>query len=79
MARPRKTRQLAVWMNAERIGTWTLGSNNAHAFSYEESWLASSASRPLSLSMPLQPAPIAYRDEVVMPARVRDSLAGDLR
>jgi serine/threonine-protein kinase HipA len=65
MARPRKTRQLAVWMNAERIGTWTLGSNNAHAFSYEESWLASSASRPLSLSMPLQPAPIAYRDEVV--------------
>ncbi len=65
MARPRKTRQLAVWMNAERIGTWTLGANSAHAFSYEESWLVSSASRPLSLSMPLLPADISYRDNVV--------------
>lgn len=65
MARPRKTRQLAVWMNAERIGTWTLGSNNSHAFAYEESWLVSPASRPLSLSMPLRPGDIPYRDEVV--------------
>lgn len=65
MPRQRKTRQLAVWMNAERIGTWTLGSNNSHAFAYEESWLVSPASRPLSLSMPLQPAAIPYRDDVV--------------
>lgn len=65
MPRPRRTRQLAVWMNAERVGTWTLRSNNAHAFAYEESWLASPASRPLSLSMPLQPAAVSYRDEVV--------------
>ena len=56
MPRPRKTRQLAVWMNAERVGTWTLGQNNSHEFTYEESWLVSTASRPLSLSMPLQPA-----------------------
>lgn len=65
MARPRKTRQLAVWMNAERIGSWTLGSNNSHAFAYGESWLVSPASRPLSLSMPLRPGDIPYRDEVV--------------
>lgn len=65
MPRPRKTRQLAVWMNAERVGTWTLGTNNSHAFAYEEGWLDSAASRPLSLSMPLQPAAIPYRDEVV--------------
>lgn len=65
MPRQRKTRQLAVWMNAERVGTWTLGSNNSHAFAYEEGWLGSPASRPLSLSMPLQPAAISYRDEVV--------------
>ena len=65
MPRQRKTRHLAVWMNAERIGTWTLGSNNSHAFAYEESWLVSPASRPLSLSMPLQPAAIPYRDDVV--------------
>ena len=65
MPRPRKTRQLAVWMNAERIGTWTLGPNSTHAFAYEESWLASPASRPLSLSMPLRAATIGYRDVVV--------------
>ena len=65
MPRPRKTRQLAVWMNAERVGTWTLGSNNSHTFTYEESWLVSPASRPLSLSMPLQPAAIPYRDDLV--------------
>jgi serine/threonine-protein kinase HipA len=65
MPRPRKTRELAVWMNAERVGTWTLGTNNSHAFAYEEGWLGSAASRPLSLSMPLQPSTIPYRDEVV--------------
>ena len=65
MPRPRKTRQLAVWMNAERVGTWTLGTNNAHTFAYEDGWQDSAASRPLSLSMPLQPATIPYRDEVV--------------
>lgn len=65
MPRPRKTRELAVWMNAERVGTWTLGTNNAHTFAYEESWVDSPASRPLSLSMPLQPSEVPYRDEVV--------------
>ena len=65
MPRPRKTRQLAVWMNAERIGIWTLGSNSTHAFSYEESWLTSPASRPLSLSMPLRAGRVPYRDQVV--------------
>ncbi|WP_034210373.1 type II toxin-antitoxin system HipA family toxin [Arenimonas metalli] len=65
MPRPRKTQQLAVWMNAERVGTWTLGTNNAHTFAYEESWLDAPASRPLSLSMPLQPSGIPYRDEIV--------------
>ncbi|HRQ65907.1 MAG TPA: type II toxin-antitoxin system HipA family toxin [Xanthomonadaceae bacterium] len=65
MPRPRRTRQLAVWMNAERVGTWMLGTNNAHAFAYENGWLVSPASRPLSLSMPLQPAALTYRGEVV--------------
>lgn len=65
MARPRKTRQLAVWMNGEHVGIWTLAPNNAHRFTYSESWLTSSASRPLSLSMPLQPAAVPYRGDVV--------------
>lgn len=65
MARPRKTRQLAIWMNAERVGTWTVGSNNVHRLSYDASWLLSPASRPLSLSLPLQPASISYQGEIV--------------
>lgn len=65
MPRPHKTRQLAVWMNAERVGTWTLRPNNGHAFNYEESWLVSPASRPLSLSMPVQPVAVPYRGSIV--------------
>lgn len=65
MPRPRKTRQLAVWMNAERVGTWTLETNNSHTFVYEQAWLDSTGSRPLSLSMPLRPAAAPYRNEVV--------------
>lgn len=65
MARPRKTRQLAAWMNGEAVGTWTLGANGQHAFTYRDDWLASPRARPLSLSMPLRPASVPYRGEVV--------------
>lgn len=65
MARPRGSRELTVWMNAERVGTWTLGANSTHTFAYSESWLASPSARPISLSMPLRAAGVPYRDQVV--------------
>lgn len=65
MPRPRRSRELSVWMNAERVGTWTLGANSTHSFAYSESWLGAPAARPISLSMPLRAAGVPYRDQVV--------------
>ncbi len=65
MGRPSKTRQLNIWMNGELVGHWLIAPQGRHEFRYAATWLESSASRPLSLSMPLQPSDMAYRDERV--------------
>ena len=52
MANPR---ELWVWMNGERVGTWQRTRTGGHRFVYEESWLASDRVRPLSLSLPITP------------------------
>jgi len=52
MGRPTGARSLAVWMNGERVGTWTLPARGPQQFTYAESWLNSSQFRPLSLSLP---------------------------
>jgi len=52
MGRPARARSLAVWMNGERVGTWSLPARGPQQFSYAESWLNSSQFRPLSLSLP---------------------------
>jgi len=52
MGRPTRARSLAVWMNGERVGTWTLPARGPQQFTYAESWLHSSQFRPLSLSLP---------------------------
>lgn len=57
MARPSSTRSLAVWMNGERVGTWTTQPSRPDTFAYAESWLASRQVRAISLSLPLQPTP----------------------
>ena len=48
-------RELWVWMNGERVGTWQRTRTGGHRFVYEESWLASAWVRPLSLSLPITP------------------------
>lgn len=49
------SRELWVWMNGERVGTWQRTRTGTHRFVYEASWLASTRMRPLSLSMPITP------------------------
>ena len=49
------TRELWVWMNGERVGTWQRTRAGGHRFVYDESWLASERVRPLSLSLPITP------------------------
>jgi serine/threonine-protein kinase HipA len=48
-------RELWIWMNGERVGTWQRTRTGGHRFVYEESWLASAWVRPLSLSLPITP------------------------
>lgn len=65
MGRPSKTKQLDVWMNGKLVGHWVIASHGRHEFRYAESWLDTPGTRPISLSMPLRPADVPYRDERV--------------
>jgi serine/threonine-protein kinase HipA len=65
MPRPSKARSLAVWMNGVRVGAWRIDGRGAHEFRYDKDWLVSADVRPISLSMPLQPPDVPYRDQVV--------------
>ncbi len=52
MGRPSRARSLGVWMNGERVGTWTFPARGPQTFTYDETWLHSSQFRPVSLSLP---------------------------
>ena len=65
MGRRSHTRRLAVWMNGELTGQWSLPSGNGPMeFAYDASWLKSPSARAISLSMPLRPSNEPYRDPV---------------
>lgn len=59
-----QSRMLAVWANGELVGDWSVNGGE-HRFQYTQSWPASAAARPLSLSLPLTPGNVAHRGEVV--------------
>ncbi len=65
MARSGKENSLNVWMNGELVGLWSIVSGRIHEFRYYDSWLESSNSRPLSLSLPLAPENVSYKGTVV--------------
>ena len=65
MPRPALRRALSVWMNGERVGTWTLPSHGTETFTYASEWLDTEGGRPISLSMPLGPTGTAFRGSVV--------------
>jgi serine/threonine-protein kinase HipA len=51
-------------MNGELVGEWRRPTGGGQEFIYAESWLASPAARPISLSMPLRPSQEPYRTGV---------------
>jgi serine/threonine-protein kinase HipA len=51
-------------MNGERVGEWRRPASGGQEFVYAESWLASPAARPVSLSLPLRPHTQPYRKGV---------------
>ena len=65
MGRPSLTRQLAVWMNGERVGRWSVPGRGPQEFAYDTSWLESPQFRPLSLSLPAGLGSPVLRGEVV--------------
>ena len=65
MARAKTIRALSVWMNGEAVGEWRRPVRGGQEFAYAESWLASPAVRPVSLSLPLRPHTQPYRKGVV--------------
>jgi len=65
MARRSKKRHLAVWMNGKLVGQWSIDAPGQHKFHYVQEWLDGPEARPLSLSMPLQPANAPYRGDLV--------------
>ncbi|HWT36999.1 MAG TPA: HipA N-terminal domain-containing protein, partial [Paraburkholderia sp.] len=52
MGRPSHARALSVWINGLRVGTWRIPSRGDMELQYDREWIASSAGRPLSLSLP---------------------------
>jgi len=64
MGRLAKYSELSVWMNGERVGTWTRTAAGTHEFRYVDAWLASPAARPISLAFPLRPSADPYRTGV---------------
>lgn len=63
--RPSKTQALDVWMNGERVGTWSVAPHEGHAFAYAEEWLVNPRQRPVSLSLPLARGTDPIRGDVV--------------
>jgi serine/threonine-protein kinase HipA len=53
MARALRTRELALWANGVRVGTWRLPARGAMELEYDDAWVAAAEARPLSLSLPL--------------------------
>ncbi|MCK9548925.1 MAG: HipA domain-containing protein, partial [Sphaerochaeta sp.] len=59
-------RSLSVWHNGIRVGTWSVSSSSQHSFTYDEAWITSPQSRPISLSMPVTSANEPYRGKRVL-------------
>lgn len=64
MGRRSHTRKLALWMNGERVGSWS-ASPAGDELTYEASWLDSPQTRPLSLSLPFRPGNLPHKGQVV--------------
>ena len=65
MGRKSKNRSLILWMNGEIVARWEISAQGIHSLYYEESWLDSINSRPISLSLPLQPPKQAHKGNIV--------------
>ena len=59
-----RLKSLTVWMNGERVATWSINQGK-DTLTYDDHWLRSPHARPLSLTMPFTPENKPYTGEVV--------------
>ncbi|MGE4242680.1 type II toxin-antitoxin system HipA family toxin [Ramlibacter sp.] len=59
-----RQRELAVWANGERVGTWTVDAGT-HVLAYDPGWIAAPHGRPLSHSLPFGTGNAAHRGAAV--------------
>lgn len=64
MRRRSRARRLALWMNADLVGTWH-ASPHGDELQYDPGWAGSAQGRPLSLSLPFTPGNQPHRGAVV--------------
>jgi len=64
MSGSRSMRRLVLWMNGEKVGTWSVFQGKDQ-LTYEDSWLQSPQARPLSLTLPFTPGNQPHRGELV--------------
>ena len=57
--------ELAVWMNGKYVGVWAKSKQDVNTFQYDESWIQSDYSRPLSNSLPINPRDGLVKGDVV--------------
>ncbi len=57
-------RRLVLWMNGEKVGTWSIAQGK-DLLQYADSWLASPQARPLSLTLPFTPGNQPHRGDLV--------------
>ncbi|MBO9649618.1 MAG: type II toxin-antitoxin system HipA family toxin [Variovorax sp.] len=65
MGRRSHARELGLWMNGARVGTWRINPQTGDVLTYDPEWVASEQGRPLSLSLPFRPGGAPHRGEKV--------------
>ncbi len=60
-ARRSRSDALAIWMNGEKVGEWSGGTNASSEFAYADTWWESMHARPLSISLPRLPGDVPHR------------------
>ena len=67
---------LVIWMNGQRVGTWSTGKSDASTFNYDATWTNSEFFRAQSLSIPVTadlevraPSVTYYFDNLLPPKR----------
>ncbi len=64
MSTPARSKALALWMNGQFVGTWSIEAGG-DVLQYDATWTRSLLGRPLSLSLPFTPGNLPHKGDAV--------------